>query len=70
MIVCICRAVSDRQIRSSLRDGAGTMKQLCSELGVGTCCGKCSKQVREMVDEHRAGHVANAAMLGCACAAA
>lgn len=70
MIVCVCRAVSDRQIRSSLRDGAGTLKQLCSELGVATCCGKCGKQVREMVDEHRSGQVANAAMLGCACAAA
>ncbi|HLT27437.1 MAG TPA: (2Fe-2S)-binding protein [Zeimonas sp.] len=71
MIVCVCRAVSDRQIRSSLRDGVGTMQQLRSELGVASCCGKCGPRVRELIDEHRAGQASQeSALLGCACAAA
>lgn len=70
MIVCVCRAVSDRQIRSSLRQGAETMSQLRAELGVTTCCGKCGPRVRELLAEHRADEARGAAMQGCACAAA
>ena len=70
MIVCVCRAVSDREIRSSVRDGAQTMRQLRTELGVATCCGKCGPRVRELLDEHRSNDVLDAIGLGCACAAA
>ncbi|MCO5102272.1 MAG: (2Fe-2S)-binding protein [Burkholderiaceae bacterium] len=70
MIVCVCRAVSDRQIRSSVRDGAQTMSQLRAELGVTACCGKCGPRVRELLDEHRAGEARGVAGLACACAAA
>ncbi len=70
MIVCVCRAVSDRQIRSSIRDGAETMPQLRADLGVATCCGKCGPRVRELLGEHRADEARGAAMLGCACAGA
>lgn len=70
MIVCVCRAVSDRQIRSSLREGAQTMSQLRAELGVTSCCGKCGPRVRELLVEHRADEARSIGSLGCACAAA
>jgi bacterioferritin-associated ferredoxin len=41
MIVCICKAVSDRHIRSAVSEGATRMRDLTRELRVGTCCGKC-----------------------------
>jgi bacterioferritin-associated ferredoxin len=41
MIVCICKGVSDRHIRSAVKGGAASLRDLTRELGVGTCCGKC-----------------------------
>jgi bacterioferritin-associated ferredoxin len=41
MIVCVCKAVSERHIRAAVKDGASSLRDLTRELGVGTCCGKC-----------------------------
>jgi bacterioferritin-associated ferredoxin len=46
MIVCICKAVSDRQIRAAVKDGADSLRDLTRELGVGTCCGKCLPEAK------------------------
>jgi bacterioferritin-associated ferredoxin len=46
MIVCVCKAVSDRQIRSAVRDGATSLRDLTRDLGVGTCCGKCLPEAK------------------------
>jgi bacterioferritin-associated ferredoxin len=55
MIVCVCRAVSDRQIRSLVDDGAaGSMAELRAACGVGECCGKCARQARELIHERLA----------------
>jgi bacterioferritin-associated ferredoxin len=49
MIVCVCKAVSDRQIRASIADGVDTFDNLQFELGVATCCGKCAESVRDVM---------------------
>jgi bacterioferritin-associated ferredoxin len=46
MIVCVCKAVSDRQIRSAVKDGANSLRDLTRDLGVGTCCGKCLPEAK------------------------
>jgi bacterioferritin-associated ferredoxin len=46
MIVCVCKAVSDRHIRSAVKGGATCVRDLARELGVGTCCGKCLPEAR------------------------
>jgi bacterioferritin-associated ferredoxin len=46
MIVCVCKAVSDRQIRAAVKQGATCMRDLTRELGLGTCCGKCVPEAR------------------------
>jgi len=46
MIVCVCKAVSDRQIRSAVKGGASSLRDLTRELGVGTCCGKCLPEAK------------------------
>ncbi len=46
MIICVCKAVSERQIRAAVKDGAGCMRDLARDLGVGTCCGKCVPEAR------------------------
>ena len=50
MIVCVCKNVSDRQIRAAMADGATTVRALRNELAVSTCCGKCAPEVKRMVD--------------------
>ncbi|NKF20685.1 (2Fe-2S)-binding protein [Solimonas marina] len=59
MFVCVCKAVSDRQIRRDIREeGVTSLRELARLRGVGTCCGKCVPQARRLLDEtleqHRA----------------
>ena len=49
MFVCICKAVSDRHIRDAVRQGATSLREVSRELGVGSCCGKCVPQARDVV---------------------
>jgi bacterioferritin-associated ferredoxin len=51
MIICICKAVSDRHIRSAVRGGAASLRDLRRELGVGSCCGKCVPEARATLSE-------------------
>jgi len=55
MYVCICKAVTDRQIRSAVEDGTRTIHGLRKQLGCTGQCGKCKQQVREIRDEVVAG---------------
>ena len=51
MIICICKAVSDRHIRSAVRGGASSLRDLSRELGVGSCCGKCVPEAKATLAE-------------------
>jgi bacterioferritin-associated ferredoxin len=42
MIVCVCRRISDHQIRQAAADGAVSLECLQFELGVATQCGRCA----------------------------
>ena len=62
MIVCVCKAVSERHIRVAVKGGANSLRDLTRELGVGTCCGKCLPEAKaalhaalESRDSSRAG---------------
>ena len=46
MIICVCKAVSDRHIRTAVSCGATSLRDLTRELGVGTCCGKCVPEAK------------------------
>ncbi len=49
MYVCICNAVTDRQIRAAIADGARSMRDLRRELGVCGGCGKCGPSARDLL---------------------
>jgi bacterioferritin-associated ferredoxin len=49
MIVCVCKSVSDRTIRSSIANGVDSFDELQFELGVASCCGKCEESVRDVM---------------------
>ncbi|MBH5329643.1 (2Fe-2S)-binding protein [Eikenella sp. S3360] len=42
MFVCVCNAVSDRQIQETVAAGASSLSDLQATLGVATCCGCCA----------------------------
>ncbi|HWI14639.1 MAG TPA: bacterioferritin-associated ferredoxin [Burkholderiales bacterium] len=51
MYVCICKAVTDRQIRQAVELGACSLSDLKESLGVATGCGKCAPCAREILRE-------------------
>ncbi len=51
MYICICKAVTEREIRCAVEDGARTVRALRKELGCTGQCGKCKPQVKEIRDD-------------------
>lgn len=51
MYVCVCNAVTDRQIRQAIESGARSMRDLRQQLGVCSDCGKCGPCARELLSE-------------------
>ena len=52
MIVCICHAISDKQIRASVRAGVRTLEGIeraCG--GAGTQCGTCRQHLVQILRE-------------------
>ena len=54
MYVCVCRAVSDSKIRRAVEQGACSMRALKDQLGVGSVCGRCVPEARQMIRDCRA----------------
>lgn len=53
MYVCICHAVTDRQIRDAIARGATSLDDLTMSLGVGTGCGCCREIAANVIDACR-----------------
>jgi len=55
MIVCVCRRVSDHQIRRAAAEGAVSLECLQIELGVATQCGRCADCASRILCDARKG---------------
>lgn len=53
MYVCVCNAVTERQIEQAVSDGAKSVKDLNRLLGVGAECGSCVRCARECLNKHQ-----------------
>ena len=51
MYVCVCQAVTDRQIREAAESGACSLKDLRRDLGVTRDCGRCASCAHECLRE-------------------
>lgn len=51
MYVCLCRAVTDRQVRHAVRAGACSIADVIECTRAGTCCGGCHSTIEEIIDE-------------------
>lgn len=53
MYVCICQAVTERQVREAVENGVHSMRALREHLGVASECGKCGKCAHGILKECR-----------------
>lgn len=51
MYVCLCKGITDTQIRAAVQDGASSMREVNNSLGVASQCGKCGIMARDIVRE-------------------
>ncbi|MEC5321274.1 bacterioferritin-associated ferredoxin [Brenneria populi subsp. brevivirga] len=52
MYVCLCNAVSDKAIRKAVRQyQPQSMQQLRKLVPIGTDCGKCIRQARNILED-------------------
>jgi len=52
MYVCVCHAVTDKDIRKAVDRGARSLYDVQNVLPVGSCCGSCEDTAQSVVDEH------------------
>ena len=45
MYVCVCNAVTEREIRQAVALGVTTLKELREGLGVAGDCGRCARDI-------------------------
>ena len=58
MLVCHCRAVTDRAIRAAVRNGAQTVSDVARSCGAGGTCGGCHDTVKALIHSESASHTA------------
>ncbi len=49
MYVCLCKGITDSQIRSAIEDDAQSLRDLRDDLGVMTQCGQCACLTKDIV---------------------
>ena len=54
MIVCVCNAIREDELRAVARDGAATPRAAYRALGCEPQCGCCLGCAQEVIDEERA----------------
>ncbi len=56
MYVCICNAITDKQIRKAAESGVHDLWALQRELGVAVGCGSCKEMASDILRESRQRH--------------
>jgi len=55
LYLCLCNAITERQVRECARSGAASVDQLTFELGVGAGCGRCVECAVDLLREVHGG---------------
>jgi bacterioferritin-associated ferredoxin len=56
MYVCICNAITDKQIREAAKSGVKDLWGLQRELGVAVGCGSCKETAADILRRTRRSH--------------
>lgn len=54
MYVCLCRGITDQDIKNAVNNGSESFRQIREELDLGTCCGRCVPEARQIISEELA----------------
>lgn len=54
MVVCVCNAIRERDVRAAARAGAISASDAYRALGLRPKCGQCVNFAREIIDSERA----------------
>jgi bacterioferritin-associated ferredoxin len=52
MVVCSCRAVTDRAVLAAIADGATTVEALSDRCAAASKCGGCWPELERLIGEH------------------
>lgn len=55
MYVCVCRAITEEQVRQAVASGADTLAKLRETLGLGVDCAKCLEYAKRYLDDGSPG---------------
>jgi len=53
MYVCVCNAITDKQIRKAAKAGTTDLRGLQAKLGVASECGSCEEAASAILAEYR-----------------
>ena len=53
MYVCVCRAVTDKQVKAAIEAGARTVGDVTKACCAGDDCGSCHHVIEGMIEEAR-----------------
>jgi bacterioferritin-associated ferredoxin len=62
MFVCLCNALTDRQVRDAAMAGADRPSQIYGACGCDVQCGNCAPTLRKIVNEAAAPGIARAVL--------
>ena len=57
MFVCVCHAVSDKEVRSAIDAGATTREAVTRACRAGGDCGACHQTIEDMIEDAGPGLV-------------
>ena len=51
MYVCLCRGITDQDIKDAMQNGAQSYREVRDMLDLGTCCGRCAPEAKAIISE-------------------
>ncbi|TAL81235.1 MAG: hypothetical protein EPN46_06985 [Candidimonas sp.] len=55
MFICICNAITERDVQAAVAGGAGSLSDLQAQLGIATACGCCADAALQYLPGARHG---------------
>jgi len=55
MYICLCNGITDNHIAEAVEEGASSLCDLKTRLGIATCCGRCAECAQFVLEEQLAG---------------
>lgn len=49
-ILCLCRGVTEEDIRRAAENGAETLEEVCAATGCCMRCGACEREIQDFLD--------------------